>query len=211
MADAVSDALREAILDGTIAASSWLREEDLAAELLVSRTPIREAIRRLTIEGLAVRVPNQGTQVASVSMEDILAVYAVRESLEGLAARLAAQRGKEELREKLEALHVEYTVAVENADVAAVYQINLSFHRAIREASNNQYLEKFLTLVEHSVRRFGQSTFETPGRMDDSVEEHQQILDAIIAHNTDEAETFARNHMRSARETRLAFFLQQNT
>ena len=147
MADVVSDALREAILDGTIPPSSWLREEDLAAEMQVSRTPIREAIRRLTIEGLAIRVPNQGTQVASVSMEDILAVYAVRESLEGLAARLAAQRGKAELHEELRTLQKSYAAAAAAHDSVRIYEVNLEFHRAIREASNNQYLDNFLTLV----------------------------------------------------------------
>ncbi|HEY4211664.1 MAG TPA: GntR family transcriptional regulator [Steroidobacteraceae bacterium] len=211
MSDAVSDALREAILDGTIPAASWLREEDLAAELRVSRTPLREAIRRLTIEGLAIRVPNQGTQVAPVSMEDILAIYAVREFLEGLAARLAAQRGKAELHGKLRDLQQQYAKAAAADDVTGVYEVNLAFHRAIREASNNRYLENFLTLVEHSVRRFGETTFETPGRMTTSVDEHEALVDAIVNHETDEAERLARAHMREARETRVAMFLEQNT
>src|ERR1700753_2242511 len=90
--DAVTNALREAILDGTIAESTWLREEDLARELSVSRTPVREALRRLSDERLTNRVANRGSIVAPMTLDEVLAVYVVRESLEGLAARTVAQR-----------------------------------------------------------------------------------------------------------------------
>lgn len=207
----VTDALREAILIGTIPASSWLREEDLAAELQVSRTPVREAIRRLSSEGLAVRVPNQGAQVAPMTLEDVLAVYAVRENLEGLAARLAAQRSSDGLRMRLLQVHQEFVAATASGDVAAMAEANIAFHRAIREASGNPYLERFLTLVEHSVRRFGRSTFEASERMEATVAEHEAIMHAIVTGSPDEAEGQAREHMRRAREARLQMFLRANT
>lgn len=210
-ADAVTDSLREAILDGVLPASSWLREEDLAAELHVSRTPIREALRRLTSEGLVVRAPNQGAQVAPMALEDILAVYAVRENLEGLAARLAAQRSGASLIERLMVVHRQLSASTAAGDVAAVADLNLQFHRTIREATENQYLERFLTLVEHAVRRFGRSTFERPGRMDSTVTEHQAILDAIVEGDADVAEERARQHMRQARAARIEAFLRVNT
>jgi DNA-binding GntR family transcriptional regulator len=210
-ADAVTDALREAILDGLIPASTWLREEDIAAELKLSRTPVREAIRRLTSEGLAVRMPNQGTQVAPMAIEDILAVYTVRENLEGLAARLAAQRASDGLRSQLREVHERFKKAVTEGDTAAVSELNLEFHRAIREATGNQYLERFLTLVEHAVRRFGRTTFEIPQRMDATIYEHESILTAIVNGVPDDAEVHARSHMRRAREARLAVFLKANS
>jgi DNA-binding GntR family transcriptional regulator len=210
-ADAVTDALREAILDGLIPASTWLREEDLAAELRVSRTPVREAIRRLTSEGLAIRIPNQGTQIAPMALEDILAVYTVRENLEGLAARVAAQRAGESLRGRLRDVHGRFQVAVKAGDAATVSELNLEFHRTIREATGNQYLERFLTLVEHAVRRFGHSTFENPRRMEATVHEHEAILNAIVSGSAEDAEVHARSHMRRAREARLEAFLRANS
>lgn len=210
-ADAVTDALREAILDGLLPASTWLREEDIAAELRLSRTPVREAIRRLTSEGLAVRMPNHGTQVAPMAIEDILAVYTVRENLEGLAARLAAQRASEALRSRLRDVHERFRAAAEIGDAGTLAELNLEFHRAIREATGNRYLERFLTLVEHAVRRFGNSTFENPRRVDATVYEHEAILTAIVGGMAEDAEVHARSHMRSAREARLEAFLRANS
>jgi DNA-binding GntR family transcriptional regulator len=179
--------------------------------LQVSRTPVREAIRRLTSEGLAVRIPNQGTQIAPMAIEDILAVYTVRESLEGLAARLAAQRAHEPLRSRLRDVHERFQVAVKAGDAIKVSELNLEFHRTIREATENQYLERFLTLVEHAVRRFGHSTFENPRRMEATVFEHESILKAIVGGSADDAEVHARSHMRRAREARLEVFLKANS
>jgi DNA-binding GntR family transcriptional regulator len=210
-ADDVTDALREAILDGVLPASSWLREADLAEELQVSRTPIREAIRRLVAEHLVMSVPNHGAQVTPMGLEDILAVYAVRENLEGLAARLAAQRNKPQAaQERLAEVHAALREAAERRDVEMVAAHNLTFHRAIRELAGNAYLERFLTLVEHAVRRVGRSTFEFGDRMSETVQEHEAIVAAIVAGDADEAERLSRMHMHAAREARLSDFLQQN-
>lgn len=210
-AESVTDALRESILDGLIPASTWLREEDLAAELRVSRTPVREALRRLTAEGLAVRVPNQGVQVTPMTIEDVLAVYTVRENLEGLAARLAANRSGKPLIEELMHIHAAMADCAEADDPDTMYRLNLEFHRIIRESSGNQYLKKFLTLVEHSVRRFGATTYEIPGRMAATIEEHDKIIKAISAGNPGEAEQMAREHMRHTRDARISAFVRANT
>jgi DNA-binding GntR family transcriptional regulator len=210
MADAVSAALREAILDGMVPALSWLREAEIADELHVSRTPIREAIRRLSLEGLVVHVPNQGAQVAPMGFEDILAVYAVRENLEGLAGRLAARRNGGDHVHELTSTHRALREAVEAGDPAAMERQNLRFHRAIRDAAANPYLQRFLTMVEHSVRRFGGTTFQSAERRGATVQEHEAILNAILNGNAEEAETLARAHMSAAREARLAIFLQSN-
>lgn len=210
-AESVTDALRDAILDGLIPASTWLREEDLAAELQVSRTPIREALRRLTAEGLAVRVPNQGVQVTPMTIEDVLAVYTVRENLEGLAARLAANRAEKPLIDELTHVNAAMAECAEAEDPAKMYRLNLEFHRVIRESSGNQYLKRFLTLVEHAVRRFGATTYEIPGRMATTIEEHERIIKAIGARNPDEAEQAAREHMRHTRDARINAFVRANT
>lgn len=210
-AENVTDALREAILDGRIPASTWLREEDLAVELRVSRTPVREALRRLAADGLAVRVPNQGVQVTPMTIEDVLAVYTVRENLEGLAARLAANRADKPLIDELTRVHAAMAACAEADDPATMYPLNLEFHRIIRESSGNQYLERFLTLVEHAVRRFGATTYEIPGRMAATIEEHDRIITAIGGKDPDDAEKAARDHMRHTRDARIDAFVRLNT
>jgi DNA-binding GntR family transcriptional regulator len=204
--DAVSDALREAILEGLLPPSAWLREDELAAAFDVSRTPVREALRRLSDEGMAVKTVHQGTVVAPLSFEDILALYVVREDLEGLAARLAAVRHPKELFVPLHEIHAEMTVTAEGGDAAELARQNLVFHRLLRKAAGNPYLERFLTQVEHAVRRVP-STFTVPGRPESVLAEHAALLAALDAGDADEAERVARHHMRQAREVRLRFLL----
>lgn len=201
--DAVTDALREAILDGALPPSRWLREDELAKELSVSRTPVREALRRLSDERLIVRTAHRGSLVAPMTFDEILAVYLVREVLEGLAAQIAARRRPPGLVEGLSRVHREMSERTGGADVGVLVRLNLEFHRLLREASGNPYLERFLTQVEHSVRRFGRSTYDIPGRAEEVLAEHRAILDAIAAGDADAARDKATEHMRRARDARV--------
>jgi DNA-binding GntR family transcriptional regulator len=205
--DAVTEALREAILDGRLPPSTWLREDELAQQLHVSRTPIREALRRLTDEHLTVRAAHRGTVVASMSLDDIVAVYLVRESLEGLAARMTAVRQPPGTVEALLAVHNRMADAADANDTATLAELNLEFHRVLREASGNSYLDRFLTQVEHAVRRFGRSTYDSPGRTSAALTEHAAIIEAIAAADADLAATRAAEHMRKAREVRVQMAL----
>ncbi|WP_245588993.1 GntR family transcriptional regulator [Actinoalloteichus caeruleus] len=205
--DAVSDALREAILDGALPPSTWLREDEIAAALQVSRTPVREALRRLSDEGLTVKTAHQGTVVAPMSLEDILALYVIRENLEGLAARLAALRPTPELIGRLDAVQAEMAKAAKRPNVERLAKQNIEFHRLIREAAGNHYLDRFLAQAEQAVRRLPPTTFARPGRPASAIEEHDAIVRAIQQGDPDAAEAAAKQHMRSAREIRLAVLL----
>lgn len=201
--DAVTDALREAILTGILAPHTWLREGELGEVLSVSRTPVREALRRLSDEGLTQRVANRGTVVAPMSFEDILAVYTVRANLEGLAARTAAALRPAGMVDRLLAIHEEMETAVNDGREQDLPAINLRFHRVIREASHNAYLERFLLQIENAVRRFGKTTFKEEGRTEQVLKEHHAIIEAIANGDGDSAEELARTHMRNAREVRV--------
>ena len=205
--DAVTDALREAILDGVLSPNAWLREDEIASTFEVSRTPVREALRRLADEGLAVKTAHHGTVVAPLSLEDILALYVVREDLEGLAARLAAVRCPPGLVEDLDRVGNEMRKAAAANDVAALSRLNLQWHRTLREAAANTYLDRFLGQVEHAVRRLPASTYAHPGRPDEAVAEHDAVARAIEARDADAAEKAARKHMHRAREIRLSVLL----
>lgn len=205
--DAVTNALREAILDGALQPSVWLREDVIARNLNVSRTPVREALRRLADEGLVIKTAHHGTVVAGLSLEDILALYVVRENLEGVAGRLAAVRCTPELLSKLDAVHKRLAQAVERGNVKEMARENLEFHRVLRAAAGNSYLERFLTQVEHAVRRLPASTFTQPGRGQAVLAEHEAIIDAIRRRDGDAAEAAAKKHMHEARNVRLAMVL----
>lgn len=203
--DAVTAALREAILDGALPPSTWLREDEVSLAFGISRTPAREALRRLADEGLANKTANQGTVVAPLSLEDILALYVVREELEGLAARLASARRPPDILPELEDCHARMASAVD--DLPRLVELNLVFHRLMRQAAGNPYLDRFLTQVEHAVRRLPATTFAHPGRSADALVEHSAILDSIRSGDGEAAEAAARAHMRQAREIRLAMLL----
>ena len=207
ISEAVTDALREAILDGVLQPSAWLREDEIARSFDVSRTPVREALRRLSDEGLAVKTANHGTVVAPLSLEDIVALYVVREDLESLAARLAAVRCPPGLVEALDEIGERMRQAAERHAVDELARLNLEWHRVLREAAANTYLGRFLTQVENAVRRLPVSTFAHHGRPAEVLAEHDAVVRAIEARNGAAAEKAARAHMHRAREIRLSVLL----
>lgn len=206
--DAVHHALREAILSGVLAPPAWLREDELASALKVSRTPIREALRRLSDEGLTQHVANRGTVVAPVTIDEVLAVYAVRESLEGLAARSAALRRPPGLVDELRRIHRLMSESI-NGDAQVMAELSFEFHAAIRDAAGNPYLSRFLAHCEQVVRRFGRNTFTRPGRPEIALAEHFGMLEAIASGDAELAEHRAVEHMRQAREVHVTELLRR--
>jgi DNA-binding GntR family transcriptional regulator len=131
----------------------------------------------------------------------------VRETLEGMAARMAARRRPDGVVEGLAAVQRQMEAAAEREDTVALVQLNLEFHRILRLASGNPYLDRFLVQVEHAVRRFGSSTFQYKDRTEHALAEHQLIIEAIAAGDAELAESRAADHMRRARETRIQSIL----
>lgn len=208
-ADIIREALREAILEGELGAGERLREEELAREFQVSRTPVREALQQLSAEGLVQVNPHQGAVVTHITTDDILELYVVREALEGVAARLAARRATvQNCQALLDLVGEMEAIARAGANPRAAAISNLHFHAELRRAAGNHHLERFLSQIEHSVRRFGDTTFAYPGRIDSTVSEHRAILEAIMEHDTERAEQLAIHHMRQARQLRLRMLLE---
>lgn len=206
--DMVTEILREAILDGVLKPHVWLREEELAQELAVSRTPVREALRRLAVEGLVTINAHQGAVVESLTLEDVLEIYVVRENLEGLAARLAAKHRSKESLEQLDEVLLEMQEAAAANDAASLAKLNIRFHKIIRLSAGNRYLDHFLTQIEHAVRRFGHTTYEIPGRAFETLQEHKLLCDAIASGIPDDAARCAMDHMRKARGVRIRMLME---
>lgn len=207
-ADLIRATLREAILDSRLASGTWLREEELARYFGVSRTPVREALQVLRSEGLVEAAPNQGARVAALTTDDVLALYLVREVLDGLAARLAAGRMTPAQFQEISAINDEMECANKQSDPHRVAELNLHFHQYLRQAAGNPYLSRFMQQVEHAVRRSSQTIFTYPGRSDAAVREHREILDAIRASDTARAEQLAIEHVRTARRLKLQMLME---
>lgn len=207
MPDAVAGALREAILDGVLEPGAWLREAEVARELNVSRTPVRDAFRILAAEGLVNISVNQGAVVSPMTSDDILELYVMRESLEGLASRLAARRSARHCLEEFTVLIPEMKKAGKSGDIKELSRLNFVFHAIVRDAAGNRYLERSLTQIQNAARRFPDPTLGLPGRVKESMDEHVAIADAITQGDAAAAEKLAIEHMRHLSELRIRMLL----
>lgn len=209
--DAVTEALRDAILDGLIPPSTWLREDHLAQALAVSRTPIRESLRRLADEHLVSRTANRGSMVQPMTIDDVSALYLIREALEGLAVFTVTSRPPIGMLDRLVEIHEAHKAAVAKGDTAESNRLSLEFHRIIRHSTANAYLVRFLDQVENMIRRSGVSTYAAPGRAAKNLQEHQTIIDAIASGDVDAAQDAVAEHMQRAREARVSAMMAPST
>ncbi|GGK86634.1 GntR family transcriptional regulator [Deinococcus radiotolerans] len=193
--DGVYEHLRRAVLDGDLTPGERLGEVELGAQLGVSRTPIREALMRLTQDGLLIAEANKGVRVRTLSATEARDTYVVREELDGLAAALAAQHhtptDAAALRAALADLH-----AAPGSDYRAQTRLDLAFHRAITHAAHNaalndlnRDLEQRVALIKHQTR-----TYNAHPQTD---AQHAALLDAILARDHDAARDAARTHVRT--------------
>lgn len=200
-ADFVYDSLRDAISDGRIGVGERVREEEIARNLGVSRTPVREALQRLHQRGLLVFGAGRGLMVAELSQHQVLQLYAMREILEGSAARFAAQHA--DAADISILFRLQKDLADAKPDALLLVTLNRRFHQAIYEAAHNQYLLQTLNMLHDSLALLHNATFRVPSRRAESDEEHRRIVVAIEKRDPDAAEEAAREHIRQAQRTRF--------
>jgi len=193
--------LREAILlpDG-LSAGERIDEQGLAGRLGVSRTPIREAIRRLEAEGLVKRAPRRGAFVVDFSPTVIDDLFSVREVLEGLAARLAATRALEAEITLLQEVFRRYADAVRARDIDAILQEDVRFHDLIAGASRNERLLATIRMFRDQLQLLRARSVAVAGRSEKSHQEMGRILDAVVRRAPAEAEEAMRLHIRGAQQ-----------
>lgn len=196
--EGVYQVIREAIVEGTLAPGQHLAEQQLAQELGVSRTPVREALRRLALEGFVVMVPRRGTYVAGMSLKDMNDVFELRMALEGLAAYLAAQRITPQeqtvLKETLEQLEV--ATAADDKD--QIISTDTRFHAVIYTASRNRRLMQIVGNLSDQIQSFRLQSLFAPGRLKDTMREHRRIVSAIERRDSQMARKLAEEHIRQA-------------
>lgn len=177
--DAVFETLREAILKGVLSPGQHLMEMQLAYQLGVSRTPVREAIRMLELEGLVVMIPRKGARVAAISEKSLCDVLEVRRALEELSVRLACSRMDRKDLEKLDAINQQFIKACQGDDVVQIARIDESFHGLIYEAADNDKLLQLLNQMQNQMYRYRIEYIKMKERRPILVEEHKKIIHAL--------------------------------
>lgn len=201
--EVVFETLREAIINGTLRPGERLMEIQLAEELGVSRTPVREAIRKLELEGFVVMVPRKGAFVAGISLKDIADVFEVRAALEALAAGLAAERITDEELEELERILVKKAEIIEKSDVTRFVESDTQFHEVLYRSSRNQRLIQFLSNLQDEILRFRSVSLAFPGRLRHALEEHRKIVEAVADRDVHRAQALAQEHIEKAENSLL--------
>lgn len=194
LADQVYDVLRGRILDRSLVPGDRLSVPLLASELKLSRSPVREAVQRLVVEGLAEEQLHRGARVAGVDAADLADVFAVRQTLEGLAASLAAARDTEGLVAALRASIADHTAAIAADDEQAILAADQAFHQALLTAAHNPHLDRALgpLLGRAQVAMLSGDLSRWPRK---ALAEHKAILAAIRAGDPGAAERAARDHV----------------
>ncbi len=191
--------LRRDILDGKYKAGESLVEMRLAKELDVSRTPVREAIRQLELEGLVSSIPNKGVFVEGITRQDIEDIYAIRESLEGLAARWAIKRMDEASLKELEDICDLMEFYTDKGDLDEVGELNSRFHDIIFESTKSKPLMQVLSDFQYYIENIRLRSLKTPGRAAQSLKEHKAIVKAFKERDIAMGERVLVEHIKNSR------------
>ncbi|MER9435876.1 GntR family transcriptional regulator [Mesorhizobium sp. M0322] len=193
--------LRDPICDGTLRPGDRLVEASVAKMLGVSRTPLREPIEKLLVEGLLSNSPSRGVVVTELSRSPVIQIYALRGVLEGAAAGFAAQHASQAEIDELVSIHEPLGTLLDAPD--RLLKANRRFHNAIHSAAHNQYLIEATSRLADALSLLPGTAYSAAGRPQAAQAEHGTIIDAIVRRDAKDAEIQAREHIESARRVRL--------
>ena len=194
------DRLLEDIRVGALPPGARLREVELAERLGISRTPVREALRRLEADGLVEHLPRQGACLRRLGYAEVMELYEMRAVLEGTAARLAARAASDLELHELSEINAAMTASDVPADVA---RLNRQFHTSLINAAKNRYLQSAIGAMARTLLILGPSTLYDPARSTSAAQEHGVLLQALHARDGLKAEELMRAHIEAAHRIRL--------
>jgi len=199
--DIVFKKLKETIISGYFRPGESLSEREIANMLGVSRTPVREAFQRLEKEGIVIYTPNKGVTVPSFSKKQFIDIYNVREYMEGLSARLLAEKQDKHVLEKM---RENVQMAAKENDIKKQAIINGVFHQLMAESSENPYLINIYQTLQSKISLIRSTSLSYQDRLKTNNIEHIQICDAIESGNGDLAEHVTRSHIRNSMKSALS-------
>lgn len=197
--DVVFQTLRQAILSGKLQPGERLMEIHLAQQLGVSRTPVREAIRKLELEGLVMTIPRRGAVVADITKSDLEDVLEVRSALEELAVTKACAKITAEQLEQLRRASEHFIACTKKNDLIASAQADAAFHEIISEATGNRRLIQILNNLREQIYRYRLENLKDKSSYPDLIRQHQMICDALEAHSVEQARMAIRLHIEKQR------------
>lgn len=210
LGEIVFDHLRGAILSGELKPGERLMEESIAEMLGVSRTPVREAIRKLEKESFVIMIPRKGAYVADLTKNDILEVLELRRELEGFASSLAAVRMTLEQQVALERIMSEFSASLKHKDKRRMMSMDDAFHEEIFKAAQNRRLIEIITDLHDQFQRFRLVYFNEFDNFSDIECSHQRIFNAICAKDSALARLEAERHVESIRDHVTEFIQDGN-
>lgn len=194
----VYNALRENILNGKYKVGENLIELRIADELNVSRTPVREAIRQLELEGLVESIPNKRVTVKGISMKDMEDIYRIRRVLEGLSAKWAVEQITDEEINDLQETYELMEFYTQKNDIDQIARLNTRFHEIIFNATKSTILKHILKDFQFYVKWARHESLSTPGRAEEALKEHFDILQALKKRDGNGAEKYLTIHVENS-------------
>jgi DNA-binding GntR family transcriptional regulator len=200
----VATRLRTMLIEGIIAPGAKLNERELCEVLHVSRTPLREAIKLLAVEGLVDLLPNRGAVAVRLSEDDVIHTFEVLANLEGLSGELAAERVTDDERAEIRAMHYEMLACHARRDLSGYYRLNASIHRAINAAARNPVLATTYAHVNARVQALRFRTNQNGAKWEQAVKEHGAMVDALDARDAAAMRAILVTHLQHKRDMVLA-------
>jgi DNA-binding GntR family transcriptional regulator len=191
----LADNLKDAIVGGKLAPGEKLSSEKLASALKVGQVPLREALRQLADSGYVTFLPNNEVIVSKPTLEDVEDYYSIASVLEGLAARLAVTRAQPEELDHLKELHRRLREAYQKRDLPRYFEANRRFHQFIAEIARNERLYRLIDELRQEIQKTRLLALQLADRLEFSMREHDQVLDAFIKKNPELAESVMVRHL----------------
>ncbi|MCD4711831.1 MAG: GntR family transcriptional regulator [Clostridiales bacterium] len=205
----IFDRIREDILNGRYLTGDKLVEIKLADELGVSRTPVREALKQLELDGLVDNIPNRGVVVKGISQDDIDDILTIRLCIEGLVGQWAAERILDEEVKELEEIFDLMEFYTSKGDVDKIFELNTKFHETLYKATKSRYLEGVLKDFQLFIKSSRNNSLKTEGRLFTALEEHRNILDAIKNHDRESTRKSLVKHISESNENIKSLVIKQ--
>lgn len=187
--------LEQQIVRGELRPGDRLDEVELAERFNVSRTPVREALHALAAGGLIEMRSRQGATVSTVSISMLLEMFQIMAELEGLCASFAARRANTTQRRNLQAIHERLVRVIQDDEPEVFYEVNREFHEAIYDASNSEFIAEQTLALRNRVSPYRRYVTFLPGRMGATLDEHERVLNAILAADSAGAQAAMRDHV----------------
>jgi len=205
LAESLRQRLEGAIAAGHLEPGSRLDEQEIAQRFGVSRTPVREAFRLMAANNLVELRGRQGATVRAIKAQSLVEMFQVMAELEGLCARLAARRVSQAWGSEISEIHQRLVAAGATGDIDVFYDINTEFHEAIYEASRNSFLADQTRRLRNQVAAYRRRVTRMPNRIADTIREHEAIMQAILAHDSERAHATMRDHVNLLGDNLLDF------